>query len=382
MLGTPPRKHFHSKINRLTIKLNNRLLVNSKRKRESNMKTKSYAAMNAGASLVPYVFERREVGDHDVALKISYAGICHSDIHQVAEEWGPAIFPMVPGHEIAGVVTSTGSKVTKFKVGDAIGVGVFIDSCRTCSSCKAGLQQYCLNGMVGTYNGMEADGKTVAMGGYSDIFVINEDYALKIPSNLDLRGVAPLLCAGITLYSPIKHWKTAPGMNVAIMGLGGLGHMGVKFASAMGAHVTVLSHSPSKKADALAMGAHDFVATNDPENLAQYEKKFDLILNTISAEIVIDDYLKLLKLDGTLVVIGLPGRPYKVNVGTLLNGRRRIAGSMIGGIPEIQEMLDFCGKNNILSEVEVINADYINEAYKRTVASDVKYRFVIDASTF
>ncbi|CAB4561384.1 MAG: alcohol dehydrogenase catalytic domain-containing protein [Actinobacteria bacterium] len=346
------------------------------------MKTKSYAAMNAGASLVPYVFERREVGDHDVALKISYAGICHSDIHQVAEEWGPAIFPMVPGHEIAGVVTSTGSKVTKFKVGDAIGVGVFIDSCRTCSSCKAGLQQYCLNGMVGTYNGMEADGKTVAMGGYSDVFVINEDYALKIPSNLNLRGVAPLLCAGITLYSPIKHWKTAPGMNVAIMGLGGLGHMGVKFASAMGAHVTVLSHSPSKKADALAMGAHDFVATNDLENLKQYEKKFDLILNTISAEIVIDDYLNLLKLDGTLVVIGLPGRPYKVNVGTLLNGRRRIAGSMIGGIPEIQEMLDFCGKNNILSEVEVIKADYINEAYKRTVASDVKYRFVIDASTF
>jgi uncharacterized zinc-type alcohol dehydrogenase-like protein len=236
--------------------------------------------------------------------------------------------------------------------------------------------------MVGTYNGMEADGKTVAMGGYSDVFVINEDYALKIPSNLDSPGVAPLLCAGITLYSPIKHWKTSPGMNVAIMGLGGLGHMGVKFASAMGAHVTVLSHSPSKKADALAMGAHDFVATNDPENLKQYEKKFDLILNTISAEIVIDDYLKLLKLDGTLVVIGLPGRPYKVNVGTLLNGRRRIAGSMIGGIPEIQEMLDFCGKNNILSEVEVINADYINEAYKRTVASDVKYRFVIDASTF
>jgi uncharacterized zinc-type alcohol dehydrogenase-like protein len=346
------------------------------------MKTKSYAAMNAGASLVPYVFERREVGDHDVALKISYAGICHSDIHQVAEEWGPAIFPMVPGHEIAGVVTSTGSKVTKFKAGDAIGVGVYIDSCRTCSSCKAGLQQYCLNGMVGTYNGMEGDGKTVAMGGYSDVFVINEDYALKIPSNLDLRGVAPLLCAGITLYSPIKHWKTSPGMNVAIMGLGGLGHMGVKFASAMGAHVTVLSHSPSKKADALALGANDFVATNDPENLKQYEKKFDLILNTISAEIVIDDYLKLLKLDGTLVVIGLPGRPYKVNVGTLLNGRRRIAGSMIGGIPEIQEMLDFCGKNNILSEVEVINADYINEAYKRTVASDVKYRFVIDASTF
>jgi uncharacterized zinc-type alcohol dehydrogenase-like protein len=346
------------------------------------MKTKAYAAMSAGASLVPYTFNRREVGEHDVALKVSYAGICHSDIHQVAEEWGPAIFPMVPGHEIAGIVTSTGSKVTKFKVGDAVGVGVFIDSCRECSSCKAGLQQYCLKGMIGTYNGMEADGKTVAMGGYSDVFVINEDYALKIPANLDLQGVAPLLCAGITLYSPIKHWKVSPGMNVAIMGLGGLGHMGVKFASAMGAHVTVLSHSPNKKTDAMAMGAHDFVATNDSENLKPYEKKFDLILNTISAEIVIDDYLKLLKLDGTLVVIGLPGRPYKVNVGTLLDGRRGIAGSMIGGIPEIQEMLDFCGEKNILSDVEVIKADYINEAYKRTIASDVKYRFVIDASTF
>ena len=346
------------------------------------MKTKAYAAMSAGSSLVPYAFNRREVDEHDVALKVSYAGICHSDIHQVAEEWGPAIFPMVPGHEIAGIVTSTGSKVTKFKVGDAVGVGVFIDSCRECSSCKAGLQQYCLKGMIGTYNGMEADGKTVAMGGYSDIFVINEDYALKIPENLDLQGVAPLLCAGITLYSPIKHWKVSPGMNVAIMGLGGLGHMGVKFASAMGAHVTVLSHSPNKKTDAMAMGAHDFVATNDSENLKPYEKKFDLILNTISAEIVIDDYLKLLKLDGTLVVIGLPGRPYKVNVGTLLDGRRGIAGSMIGGIPEIQEMLDFCGEKNILSHVEVIKADYINEAYKRTIASDVKYRFVIDASTF
>lgn len=346
------------------------------------MKTKAYAAMSAGSSLVPYAFNRREVGEHDVALKVSYAGICHSDIHQVAEEWGPAIFPMVPGHEIAGIVTSTGSKVTKFKVGDAVGVGVFIDSCRECSSCKAGLQQYCLKGMIGTYNGMEADGKTVAMGGYSDVFVINEDYALKIPANLDLQGVAPLLCAGITLYSPIKHWKVSPGMNVAIMGLGGLGHMGVKFASAMGAHVTVLSHSPNKKTDAMAMGAHDFVATNDSEDLKPYEKKFDLILNTISAEIVIDDYLKLLKLDGTLVVIGLPGRPYKVNVGTLLDGRRGIAGSMIGGIPEIQEMLDFCGEKNILSHVEVIKADYINEAYKRTIASDVKYRFVIDASTF
>ena len=337
--------------------------------------------MSAGSPLIPFSFDRRDVGDHDVALKVSYSGICHSDIHQVAEDWGPSMFPMVPGHEIAGIVTSVGRKVTKFKVGDPIGVGVFIDSCRTCSNCTAGLQQYCSKGMIGTYNAMEADGKTVAMGGYSDFFVINEDYALKIPTNLDLRGVAPLLCAGITLYSPIKHWKTSPGMQVAVMGLGGLGHMGVKFAVAMGAEVTVLSHSPNKEADALAMGAHAFIATNNPDNFKPIQKKFDLILNTISAEIVIDDYLKLLKLDGTLVVVGIPAQPYKINVRNLLSGRRRIAGTMIGGLPEIQEMLDFCGEHNILSDVEVIDANYINEAYVRTVASDVKYRFVIDAAT-
>ena len=345
------------------------------------MKTRAYAAMSAGSPLIPFSFDRRDVGDHDVALKVSYSGICHSDIHQVAEDWGPSMFPMVPGHEIAGIVTSIGRKVTKFKVGDPIGVGVFIDSCRTCSNCTAGLQQYCSKGMIGTYNAMEADGKTVAMGGYSDFFVINEDYALKIPANLDLRGVAPLLCAGITLYSPIKHWKTSPGMQVAVMGLGGLGHMGVKFAVAMGAEVTVLSHSPSKEADALRMGAHAFIATNNPDNFKPIQKKFDLILNTISAEIVIDDYLKLLKLDGTLVVVGIPAQPYKINVRNLLSGRRSIAGTMIGGLPEIQEMLDFCGEHNILSDVEVIDANYINEAYVRTVASDVKYRFVIDAAT-
>jgi uncharacterized zinc-type alcohol dehydrogenase-like protein len=345
------------------------------------MKTRAYAAMSAGSPLIPFSFDRRDVGDHDVALKVSYSGICHSDIHQVAEDWGPSMFPMVPGHEIAGIVTSVGRKVTKFKVGDPIGVGVFIDSCRICSNCTAGLQQYCSKGMIGTYNAMEADGKTVAMGGYSDFFVINEDYALKIPTNLDLRGVAPLLCAGITLYSPIKHWKTSPGMKVAVMGLGGLGHMGVKFAVAMGAEVTVLSHSPSKEADALAMGAHAFIATNNPDNFKPIQKKFDLILNTISAEIVIDDYLKLLKLDGTLVVVGIPAQPYKINVRNLLSGRRSVAGTMIGGLPEIQEMLDFCGEHNILSDVEVIDANYINEAYVRTVASDVKYRFVIDAAT-
>lgn len=345
------------------------------------MNTRAYAAMSAKADLVPFQFDRREVGAHDVALEIKYAGICHSDIHQVREEWGPAIFPMVPGHEIAGVVTKVGSSVSKFKVGDLIGVGVFVDSCRICENCKAGLQQYCLESMTGTYNGLERDGKTVAMGGYSNYFVINEDYAVKIPANLPLEGVAPLLCAGITLYSPIKHWNVGPGKKVAVMGLGGLGHMGVKFAVAMGAEVTVLSHSPQKEKDALAMGAHHFISTKDESIFTTHEKTFDVILNTISAEIDINLYLNLLKLDGTLVVIGLPGKPYAVQVGSLLNGRRSIGGSMIGGIPELQEMLNFCGEHTITSDVEVIKADYINEAYTRTVASDVKYRFVIDAST-
>ena len=345
------------------------------------MNTRSYAVMEAKKPLVPFEFNRRDLGAYDVALDIAYAGICHSDIHQAREEWGPAIFPMVPGHEIAGTVTSIGSSVTKFKVGDKIGVGVFVDSCSTCENCKQGLQQYCLEGMTGTYNQLERDGKTVAMGGYSNYFVINEDYAVHIPANLPLEGVAPLLCAGITLYSPIKHWNVGPGKKVAVMGLGGLGHMGVKFAVAMGAEVTVLSHSPHKKDDALAMGAHHFVATNDDSVFAAHVKTFDVILNTVSAELDINKYVSLLKLDGTLVVIGLPGKPYAVHVGSLLDGRRSIAGSMIGGIPQLQEMLNFCGEKSIVSDVEVIKADYINEAYERTVASDVKYRFVIDAST-
>ena len=346
------------------------------------MNSRGYAALSAKAALNAFNFERRELGEHDVALDISYAGICHSDIHQVAEDWGPSIFPMVPGHEIAGVVTEVGNKVSKFSVGDRIGVGVFVDSCRTCESCLKGLQQYCVQGMTGTYNGYERDGVTVAMGGYSNNFVINEDYAVHIPENLPMEGVAPLLCAGITLYSPIKHWKVQPGMKVAVVGLGGLGHMGVKFAVAMGAEVTVLSHSPSKQSDALAMGAHHFVSTKDTSNLKPLVKNFDLILNTVSAELVIDNYLNLLTLDGTLVVIGLPGKPYEVHAGTLLNGRRSLTGSMIGGIPEIQEMLDFCSKHSIVSDVEVIKPDYINEAYIRTINSDVKYRFVIDASSF
>lgn len=346
------------------------------------MKVRGLAAQSAGGPLTPYEFTRRDVGTNDVAFKITYAGICHSDIHQVREEWGPAIFPMVPGHEIVGEVTQVGSSVTKFKIGDRIGVGVFIDSCRKCGNCRAGLEQYCEEGMTGTYNGYERDGKTIAMGGYSNGFVIDERYAVTIPENLDMAGVAPLLCAGITLYSPIRHWNVGPGMDVAVMGLGGLGHMGVKFAAALGANVTVLSHSESKKEDALRMGAKNFVTIKNGDDLTPLEKKYDLILNAVSAKIDIGSYLKTLKIDGTMVVVGLPDIPYELSPGVLINGRRSLSGSMIGGMAELQEMIDFAGKHNITSDVEVIGADYVNTAYDRTVASDVKYRFVIDASTF
>ena len=346
------------------------------------MQSKGYAVLEASKPLVPFTFTRRELRPADVAVAIEYAGICHSDIHQAREEWGPAIFPMVPGHEIAGVVSAIGSAVTKFKVGDRIGVGVFIDSCRECSSCKAGLEQYCTQGMTGTYNGYERDGKTVAQGGYSDNFVVDQDYAVKIPSNLDMAGVAPLLCAGITLYSPLKNWGAGKGKKVGVIGLGGLGHMGLKFSAALGAHTTVFSHSPSKEKDARAMGADDFVVTKDLDTLAKLPKDFDLILNTVSADMDLTPFVDLLQLDGTLVLIGLPGKPYEINTPSLLGQRRSLSGSMIGGIAETQEMLDFCGKHNILSEVEVIEPGYINEAYERTVKSDVKYRFVIDTKKF
>jgi uncharacterized zinc-type alcohol dehydrogenase-like protein len=289
---------------------------------------------------------------------------------------------MVPGHEIVGKVTQVGSQVSKFKVGESIGVGVFVDSCRKCASCNAGLEQYCVEGMTGTYNAYERDGKTIALGGYSNKFVIDEDYAVHVPSNLDPAGVAPLMCAGITLYSPLKNWKAGPGKKVGVMGLGGLGHMGVKFAHALGAETTVFSHSPEKEADAKRMGADNFILTKDAKELDKYKQSYDLILNTVSADLDLEPYLQLLKLDGTLVVIGLPGKPYAVNAGTLLGQRRSLAGSMIGGMAELQEMINFCGQHNIVSDVEVIKADYINKAYDRTVASDVKYRFVIDAATF
>lgn len=345
------------------------------------MNVRGLAALTKSAPLTPYSFTRRDLLPNDVAIAIKYAGICHSDIHQVREEWGGALFPMVPGHEISGVVSAVGSSVTKFAVGDLIGVGVFIDSCRNCSSCKQGLEQYCENGMTPTYNGFERDGVTPTMGGYSDGYVIDEKYAVRIPTSLDLAAVAPLLCAGITLYSPLKHWNAGPGKKVAVMGLGGLGHMGVKFAHALGAEVTVLSHSPSKEADARSLGADHFVVTSDSDQLRSIKRKFDLILDTVSAEHNINDYLSLLSTDGTLVVIGLPGVPFAVDADSLLSGRRSMAGSMIGGVSELQEMLDFCGEKNIVSEIELISADYVNTAYERTIKSDVRFRFVIDIAT-
>ncbi len=346
------------------------------------MKSRGLAAKSSTSLLEPFEFERRDVRPNDVALDIAYAGICHSDIHQVREEWGPSIYPMVPGHEIAGTVTQIGSAVTKFKVGDRVGIGVFIDSCRTCASCTKGLEQYCEIGNTGTYNSIERDGKTIAFGGYSNNFVVDSNFAVHIPENLDLAGVAPLLCAGITLYSPLKHWNAKVGTKVGIVGLGGLGHMGVKFAKALGAEVTVFSHSPQKERDALAMGADHFVPTKDPATLKALSRNYDLILNTVSAELDISAYLNMLSLDGTLVVIGLPGKPYSVGAGVLLGARRSMAGSQVGGIAEMQEMLDFCGVHNIVSDVEVITAEYANTAYERTVASDVKYRFVIDGASF
>jgi uncharacterized zinc-type alcohol dehydrogenase-like protein len=288
---------------------------------------------------------------------------------------------MVPGHEIVGTVREIGEKVTKFKIGERIGVGVFIDSCRNCDNCQKGLEHFCREGMTQTYNALERDKKTIAFGGYSNYFVVNERYAVKISEELDLPGVAPLLCAGITLYSPIRHWRVKPGSRVGVMGLGGLGHMGVKFAAALGAEVTVFSHSAKKEADAKRMGATHFIDVSS-DWPTKTRKGFDLILNTVSAEIDLEPYLQSLDTDGTLVIIGLPGKPYAVSAGSLLDGRRNLAGSMIGGMPELQEMMNFCAERNITSDVEVVSPQDINSAYERTVASDVKYRFVIDASRF
>jgi len=343
------------------------------------IQAKGYATSNAKSPLGPYSFERREPRDHDVVIDIHYCGICHSDIHQARDEWGGnSIFPMVPGHEIAGVVSRVGGGVTRYAVGDKVGVGCFVDSCRRCTSCQAGLDQYCLEGLTVTYNGLERDGKTPTYGGYSDRIVVDENYVLRLPANLALDASAPLLCAGITLYSPLRHWHAGPGKKVAIIGLGGLGHMGVKLAHAMGADVTVLSHSLKKEEDARRLGADHFYATSDPTTFTKLEKSFDLIVNTVSALIDWNLYLNLLKLDGTMVVVGVPEKEVPVAAMPLIFGRRSLAGSLIGGIRETQEMLDFCGQHGVTCDIELIPIQKVNEAYERVIKSDVRYRFVID----
>ena len=342
------------------------------------IKAKGIAAFSAKEPLGPFSFTRRDPGEHDVVIDIKFAGICHSDIHTVRSEWGEANYPVVPGHEIAGVVRAIGPKVTKYKVGDHVGVGCFVDSCRHCENCENDLENYCLNGMNGTYNSFEKDGKTPTQGGYSDVIVVDENYVLRIPPSLPLDKAAPLLCAGITLYSPLMHWKAGPGKKVAIVGLGGLGHVGVKIARALGADVTVVSHSERKREDALKMGAQYFISTRDRAVFKKYARQFDLIVNTVSAELNMADYFNLLKTDGSLVVVGLPEKPLTIHPFSLVPMRRSYSGSMIGGIKETQEMLDFCAKNQITADIELIEPSQVNEAYERVVKSDIRYRFVID----
>lgn len=324
--------------------------------------------------------QRRDLDLKDVLIEIKYAGICHSDIHTAHGEWGPVNYPLVPGHEIAGIVTEVGANVTKYKVGDRVGVGCMVDSCGECENCRKGEEQYCLKGNIQTYAGVDKYGEPT-QGGYSTHIVVVEDFVLRIPDNIELDAAAPLLCAGITTFSPLNHWNAGPGKKVAIVGLGGLGHMAVKIASAMGAEVTVLSQTLNKKEDGLQFGAKDYYATNDPETFTKLAGTFDLIINTVSAKIDIDAYFSLLSLDGTLVNVGAPAEPLPVNMFSLIGHRRSFAGSMIGGIRETQEMLDFCAEQGIVPEIEVISANQIDEAYERVLASNVKYRFVIDIST-
>jgi uncharacterized zinc-type alcohol dehydrogenase-like protein len=345
------------------------------------IQAKGFAALKAKEPLAPFSFERRDPKEHDVVIDIMYCGICHSDIHQARDEWGGSIFPMVPGHEIVGTVSAVGGKVSKYKVGDKVGVGCFVDSCRKCQYCEKQLQQFCVEGMTATYNARERDRRTLSQGGYSDKIVVNEDYVLRIPDNLALDATAPLLCAGITLYSPLSHWKAGPGKKVAIIGLGGLGHMGVKIAHAMGADVTVLSHSDKKQADASRLGADHYYNTSNPDTFEDLAGSFDLIINTVSAPIDWNAYLGLLKVDGTMVLVGIPEKEIPVGAFSVIMGRKSLAGSLIGGIQETQEMLDFCGKHNITSDIEVIPMQKVNEAYERVLKSDVRYRFVIDMAS-
>ncbi|MFJ3333865.1 NAD(P)-dependent alcohol dehydrogenase [Streptomyces sp. NPDC086766] len=340
----------------------------------------AYAAPAAKAPLERTTIERRAVGEFDVLIDIKFAGICHSDIHQAREGWGEAIFPMVPGHEIAGVVSEVGRGVTKFQVGDRVGVGCMVDSCRECENCKAGDEQYCVKGATMTYNGIGKDGEPT-QGGYSEKVVVDENYVLRIPDGLSLDVAAPLLCAGITTYSPLKHWGAGPGKKVAVLGMGGLGHMAVKIAHALGAEVTVLSQSLRKKDDGLKLGADHYYATSDPKTFEELEGTFDLIVSTVSASLDFGAFLSLLKTRGALVNVGAPEEPVSLNLFSVIGGGKTLAGSMIGGIAETQEMLDFCAEHGLGAEIELIDAEQINDAYERVLASDVRYRFVIDTAT-
>ncbi len=340
----------------------------------------AYAATSPTEPLTKTTIERRAPGPHDVVIEIKFAGICHSDIHTVKAEWGQPNYPVVPGHEIAGVVTEVGTEVSKFQVGNHAGVGCMVDSCRECSSCRAGLEQYCKSGATFTYNAVGRDGEPT-QGGYSQAIVVDENYVVRIPDSLPLDKAAPLLCAGITLFSPLRHWNASANTRLAIIGLGGLGHMGVKLGAAMGANVTVLSQSLKKMEDGLRLGAGDYYATADPETFRKLRDSFDLILNTVSANLDLGGYLKLLDVDGTLVELGIPEHPMEVPAFPLALARRSVSGSNIGGIAETQEMLNFCAEHDVTPEIELIEPDYVNEAYERVLASDVRYRFVIDTST-
>jgi alcohol dehydrogenase (NADP+) len=343
--------------------------------------TKGYAAQSATTPLAPFDFERRDPGPHDVEIEILFCGVCHTDIHFLKNDFGFSIYPMVPGHEIIGKVTSVGNQVKKFKAGDMAGVGCLVDSCRECDNCKEGLEQYCQGGPVFTYSGMEKDGTTVTQGGYSTKIVVEERFVLKISDKLSPAAAAPLLCAGITTYSPLRYWKVGKGHKIGIIGLGGLGHMAIKFAKSFGAEVTVLSTSPGKKADAMKLGASNFVVTTDEEQVKSVANSFDFILDTLSANHDYNQYASLLKVGGTMICVGLPSEPIHMPAFTIVFARRCVAGSLIGGLPETQEMLDYCAEHDIVSDIEVIPIQKINEAYARMMKSDVKYRFVIDIAS-
>jgi len=341
-----------------------------------------YAAQSADAPLGPFKFQRHAPDEHGVQIAIAYCGVCHSDLHTARNEWKGTRYPVVPGHEIVGHVTAVGSAVTRFKVGQAVGVGCMVESCQECGSCADGLEQYCENGFVGTYNGTSRKTGATTMGGYSNLIVVDEAFVLSIPDSSQLAAVAPLLCAGITTYSPLREWKVGPGHKVGIVGLGGLGHMGVKIAHAMGAQVVLFTTSPGKADDARRLGADQVVISKDPEQMARHRNSFDFILNTVAASHPLDPFVELLKRDGTMTLVGVPEVNHpSPQVGNLIFKRRRLAGSLIGGIKETQEMLDFCAEHGIVSDIELIAIDQINHAYERMLKSDVKYRFVIDIGT-